>query len=126
MGDMRRGKNSHYIMADIGMAAFSPFFMQSPSFLAHQRHLADGHRRVAAGDRFALTDSIESDSSVQEIIKPAYLPRRLRKVAVRYVFMAEDLLRRAGRHRDAVSICNADSKRRGAHGQTGKTTGGKA
>jgi hypothetical protein len=31
-------------MADIGMAAFSPlFFMQTPSFLAHQRHLADGH-----------------------------------------------------------------------------------
>jgi hypothetical protein len=44
MGDMRRGKNSHYMMADIGTAAFSPlFFMQSPSFLAHQRHLADGH-----------------------------------------------------------------------------------
>jgi hypothetical protein len=40
--DKRRGKNSHYAMADIGMAAFSVFFMQSPSFLAHQRHLAQG------------------------------------------------------------------------------------
>jgi hypothetical protein len=35
--DKRRGKNSHYAMADIGMAAFLVFFMQSPSFLAHQR-----------------------------------------------------------------------------------------
>jgi hypothetical protein len=31
--DKRRGKNSRYDMADIGMAAFSVFFMQSPSFL---------------------------------------------------------------------------------------------
>jgi hypothetical protein len=31
--DKRRGKNSHYAMADIGMAAFSVFFIQSPSFL---------------------------------------------------------------------------------------------
>lgn len=29
-------------MADIGMAAFSVFFMQSPSFLAHQRQLSAG------------------------------------------------------------------------------------
>jgi hypothetical protein len=26
----------HYPMTDFGMAAFSVFFMQSPSFLAHQ------------------------------------------------------------------------------------------
>ena len=32
--DKRRGRNVHYAMADIGMAAFSVFFMQSPSFLA--------------------------------------------------------------------------------------------
>ena len=35
LADKRRGKNRHYTMADIGMAAFSVFFMQSPSFLAH-------------------------------------------------------------------------------------------
>jgi len=34
-------------MADIGMAAFSPFFMQSPSFLAHQRHLISGTWQTA-------------------------------------------------------------------------------
>ena len=33
------GKNTSYTMADFALAAFAPFFMQSPSFLAHQRHL---------------------------------------------------------------------------------------
>ena len=35
--DPRRGRNTRYAMADIAMAALSVFFMQSPSFLAHQR-----------------------------------------------------------------------------------------
>jgi hypothetical protein len=30
--DRRTGKNVHYSMIDIGMAAFAVFFMQSPSF----------------------------------------------------------------------------------------------
>jgi len=32
--DKRTGANCRYTMADIGLAAFSIFFMQSPSFLA--------------------------------------------------------------------------------------------
>lgn len=32
----RTGKNLSYKMEDIGMSAFSVFFTQSPSFLAHQ------------------------------------------------------------------------------------------
>ena len=43
--DPRRGSNGTYRIADIGMAAFSVFFMQSPSFLAHQRRLQEGHGR---------------------------------------------------------------------------------
>lgn len=39
----RRGLNTRYAMGDIGMAAFSVFFMQSPSFLAHQRRFEEGH-----------------------------------------------------------------------------------
>ena len=39
------GKNVHYSMIDIGMAAFAVFFMQSPSFLAHQRRLEEGSGR---------------------------------------------------------------------------------
>src|SRR4051794_3152015 len=43
--DKRQGQTCRYTMADIGLAAFSVFFMQSPSFLAHQRTLAAGHGR---------------------------------------------------------------------------------
>jgi len=69
--DKRRGKNSHYVMADIGMAAFSVFFMQSPSFLAHQRHLADGHGhgRSNCATLFAMT-RIPSDNHIRDMLDP--------------------------------------------------------
>ena len=35
--DKRRGKNSFYSMEDVGLGAFSVFFTQCPSFLAHQK-----------------------------------------------------------------------------------------
>ncbi|MHB8304036.1 MAG: ISNCY family transposase, partial [Acidobacteriaceae bacterium] len=41
--DARRGTDLDYTMADIGLSAFSLFFMQSESFLAHQRRLEQGH-----------------------------------------------------------------------------------
>jgi hypothetical protein len=37
--DQRQGRNTTYAMADFAFGAFASFFMQSPSFLAHQRHL---------------------------------------------------------------------------------------
>ena len=42
--DQRRGprRDGDYTMADIGLAAFSIFFMGSPSFLGHQQALAEG------------------------------------------------------------------------------------
>jgi hypothetical protein len=48
--DQRRGLNATYDMADFAMAAFAPFFMQSPSFLAHQRHLETGRGRSNSGE----------------------------------------------------------------------------
>ena len=56
-------------MADIGMAAFSVFFMQSPSFLAHQRHLADGHGhgRSNCEALFGMT-RIPSDNHVRDLL----------------------------------------------------------
>jgi hypothetical protein len=43
--DRRKGplRDGDYTMADIGLSAFSLFFMGSPSFLAHQRKLEEGH-----------------------------------------------------------------------------------
>ena len=42
--DQRKGprRDGDYAMADIGLAAFSVFFMGSPSFLGHQQALAEG------------------------------------------------------------------------------------
>jgi hypothetical protein len=40
--DSRRSADVDYTMADIGLSAFSLFFVPSKSFLAHQRHLERG------------------------------------------------------------------------------------
>jgi hypothetical protein len=53
--DPRRGDNGSYAMADFGLAAFSVFFAQSPSFLAHQRQLAAGHGRSNAHTLFGMS-----------------------------------------------------------------------
>jgi hypothetical protein len=69
--DKRRGKNSHYAMADIGLAAFSVFFMQSSSFLAHQRHLAQGHGHGHSNCQtlFGITE-IPSDNHIRDMLDP--------------------------------------------------------
>jgi hypothetical protein len=41
--DARHSTDAVYSMADIGLSAFSLFFMQSESFLSHQRRLEQGH-----------------------------------------------------------------------------------
>jgi len=68
--DKRRGINTSYGMADVGMAAFSVFFMQSPSFLAHQRHLAQGHGRSNCASLFGI-DKIPSDNHIRDLLDPA-------------------------------------------------------
>jgi hypothetical protein len=69
--DKRRGKNSHYPMADIGLAAFSVFFMQCASFLAYQRHLADGHGhgRSNCETLFGMAQ-IPSDNHIRDMLDP--------------------------------------------------------
>ena len=58
-------------MADIGMAAFSVFFMQSPSFLAHQRHLQDGagHGRSNCQTLLEMT-GIPCDNHIRAMLDP--------------------------------------------------------
>jgi len=68
--DKRRGLNSSYSMADIGMSAFSVFFMQSPSFLAHQRQLEVGHGRSNCASLFGIT-KIPSDNHIRDMLDPA-------------------------------------------------------
>ena len=65
----RTGKNSQYELADAGMGAFSVFFTQSPSFLAHQRDLKMRKGRSNAEKLFALRD-IPSDNQIRSLLDP--------------------------------------------------------
>ena len=57
-------------MADIGLSAFSLFFMQSPSFLAHQRRLEEGQGQSNCRTLFGL-DRIPSDNHIRSMLDPA-------------------------------------------------------
>ena len=67
--DPRWGDNGSYAMADFGLAAFSVFFAQSPSFLAHQRQLAAGHGRSNAHTLFGMS-RIPGDSHIRRMLDP--------------------------------------------------------
>ena len=67
MPDPRRGDNRRYAMADIGMAALSVFLMQSPSFLAHQRALAEGRARSNAHTLLGLA-RIPCDNHIRQLL----------------------------------------------------------
>jgi hypothetical protein len=73
--DKRRGANTTYRMVDFGMAAFSVFFMQSPSFLAHQRRLEHGHARSNCQSLFEIR-KIPTDNQIREMLDPV-APERL-------------------------------------------------
>src|SRR3954467_9466971 len=63
--DKRRGEGYHYTMAD--MAAFSVFFMQSPSFLGHQRAEAKGHGRSNCQTLLGMS-AIPSDNHIRQML----------------------------------------------------------
>lgn len=65
--DRRRSAECTYTMADIGMAAFSLFFMQSPSFLAHQEALAAGRGRSNCQTLFGM-ERIPSDNHIRKML----------------------------------------------------------
>ena len=67
MPDPRRGDNRRYAMADIGMAALSVFLMQSPSFLAHQRALAETRTQSNAHTLFGL-DRVPCDNHIRQLL----------------------------------------------------------
>ena len=67
--DKRVGDNAHYSMRDIALAGFSVFFMQSPSFLAHQRRLAEGYGRSNCETLFDIS-GIPSDNHVRSMLDP--------------------------------------------------------
>jgi hypothetical protein len=64
--DQRTGprRDGDYTMADIGLSAFSLFFMGSPSFLAHQRTLERGQGRSNCQTLFGIS-AIPSDNYIR-------------------------------------------------------------
>ena len=65
--DRRSGRNGRYVMADIGLSAFSVFFMQSPSFLAHQRMLVENCGRSNAETLFGMT-AVPCDNHIRQML----------------------------------------------------------
>jgi len=67
--DGRTGDNTSYSMADIGAAAFSVFFTQCPSFLAHQQSLQKSKGQSNAQSLFHL-EKIPCDNHIRETLDP--------------------------------------------------------
>jgi hypothetical protein len=70
--DRRKGPPGErdFTMADIGLSAFSLFFMGSPSFLAHQRALKQGHGRSNCQTLFGMS-AIPCDNHIRGMLDGA-------------------------------------------------------
>jgi len=71
----RQGSNRQYEIADAGLAAFSVFFMQSPSFLARQRDMQRRRGKNNAESVFRV-ERIPSDGQIRNMLDLVE-PRRL-------------------------------------------------
>jgi hypothetical protein len=65
--DYRTGQNRQYDLVDAGMGAFSVFFTQSPSFLAHQQDLKRSKGRSNAESLFGM-EAIPSDNQIRSLL----------------------------------------------------------
>lgn len=63
----RTGKNISYPMEDFGMGAFSVFFTQSPSFLAHQETMKQNKGRSNAQTIFQM-EQIPCDNQIRKML----------------------------------------------------------
>lgn len=67
--DHRTGQNTRYSIQDIGLAAFSVFFTQCPSFLAHQKAMQEAKGKSNAQSLFHL-DQIPCDNHIRQTLDP--------------------------------------------------------
>jgi hypothetical protein len=65
----RLGTNKQYTLQDAGLAAFSVFHMQSPSFLAHQRTMQQAKGRSNAQSIFGMKE-IPCDNQIRVLLDP--------------------------------------------------------
>ena len=67
--DYRTGANIQYEVADAGLGAFSVFYMQSPSFLAHQQDMQKRKGHNNAQSLFEM-ETIPSDGQIRNLLDP--------------------------------------------------------
>ena len=68
--DKRKG-DGVYSMADIGLSAFSLFFMQSESFLSYQRSLEEGRKTSNCRTLFGMA-KIPTDNHIRAMLDPVH------------------------------------------------------
>jgi hypothetical protein len=66
----RTGRNIQYTIKDAGLSAFSVFYLQSPSFLAHQRRMREQQAQDNAQSLFGV-ENIPSDEQIRNLLDPA-------------------------------------------------------
>ena len=67
--DVRTRPNRIYEMADAALGAFAVFFVQSPSFLAHQRDMQRVRGQNNAQSLFGI-DQVPSDGQIRNLLDP--------------------------------------------------------
>lgn len=67
--DKRTGNNLTYTMEDAALGAFSVFFTQCPSFLAHQRAMEEAKGESNAQTIFGL-EKIPTDNHIRDLLDP--------------------------------------------------------
>ena len=65
--DKRKGDDATYTMTDIGLSAFSLFFMQSESFLSYQRSLEEGRKTSNCHTLFGMA-KIPTDNHIRSML----------------------------------------------------------
>lgn len=106
----RKGRNIQFEIVDAGLGAFSVFYMQSPSFLAHQRQMEEQHGQNNARSLFGV-EAIPSDGQMRNLldpVEPSYLRAPFWEI---YEYL------QAGKHLDAYEsiggamLCSLDGTR---------------
>ena len=67
--DQRTRPNRIYEMADAALGAFAVFFVQSPSFLAHQRDMQRSQGQNNAQSLFGI-EQVPSDPQIRNLLDP--------------------------------------------------------
>jgi len=65
----RKGLNKSYSITDAALSAFSIFFAQSPSFLAHQTKMQEARGYNNAQSLFQI-ENIPSDNQIRNLLDP--------------------------------------------------------